>query len=96
MAPADRRAELVSSYLLACYFGNSLPVVGIAALSRYLGHAWANAVFAAVSTLLAIVALIVGSRYRGPQAELDASGAGTRDARPFGLRSTRDESRSTR
>ncbi|MDR6495180.1 MFS family permease [Paraburkholderia terricola] len=64
MAPADRRAELVSSYLVACYTGNSLPVVGIAALSRYLGHIGANMVFAAVSVVLAIVALIVSARYR--------------------------------
>ncbi|MGF6600346.1 hypothetical protein P3T23_005081 [Paraburkholderia sp. GAS448] len=55
-------------------------MIGIAALSRYLGHAGANTVFAVVSTLLAIVALIVGSRYRSRQADPDASAIGARRA----------------
>jgi len=62
MAPPDKRAELLSAYLLCCYTGNSLPAVGIAVLSRHVGHLWANVVFAAVSVLLALIALAIGAR----------------------------------
>lgn len=62
IAPADKRAELLSAYLLCCYTGNSLPAVGVALLSRRVGHLWADIVFAAVSVTLAIVALVVGAR----------------------------------
>ena len=62
IAPADQRAELLSAYLLCCYTGNSLPAVGIALLSRRLGHLWADVVFAAVSVTLAFIALGVGAR----------------------------------
>jgi MFS family permease len=63
MAPARQRAELLSAYLLCCYTGNSLPAVGVALLSRSVGHLWADVVFAAVSVVLAFVALAVGTRY---------------------------------
>ena len=33
IAPPDRRAETVSSYLVACFFGNSLPVIGVGVLT---------------------------------------------------------------
>ncbi|MCC8405886.1 MFS transporter [Paraburkholderia sp. MMS20-SJTN17] len=62
MAPAERRAELLSAYLLCCYTGNSLPVVGIALLSRFAGHFWANATFSAISVVLAAIALAVDRR----------------------------------
>ena len=62
IAPEDKRAELLSAYLLCCYTGNSLPAVGIAVLSRRVGHFWADVAFAAVSVTLAILALIAGSR----------------------------------
>ncbi len=68
IAPAQRRAELLSAYLLCCYTGNSLPVVGVALLSRSIGHVWANVAFAAVSAMLAFTALAVGARQlRRPQ-----------------------------
>ncbi|SAK55944.1 multidrug resistance protein D [Caballeronia hypogeia] len=60
IAPEDQRAEVLSAYLLCCYTGNSLPAVGIALLSRRVGHLWADAAFAAVSVVLALVALAVG------------------------------------
>ncbi|MEX3959131.1 MFS transporter [Trinickia sp. EG282A] len=63
MAPAERRAELLSAYLLCCYTGNSLPAVGVALLSRSVGHLWANVTFAAVSVVLAFIALAVGARH---------------------------------
>ncbi|MFC0694221.1 hypothetical protein [Paraburkholderia humisilvae] len=37
MAPAEKRAELLSAYLVCCYTGNSLPVVGIVLLTRSVG-----------------------------------------------------------
>jgi predicted MFS family arabinose efflux permease len=63
MAPAGQRAELLSAYLLCCYTGNSLPAVGIALLSRTVGHLWADVVFAAVSAALSVIALTVGGRH---------------------------------
>lgn len=62
IAPADQRAELLSAYLLCCYCGNSLPAVGIAMLSRRVGHLWADVAFAGVAVTLAFVALAIGSR----------------------------------
>ena len=62
IAPAERRAELLSAYLLSCYSGNSLPAVGVAVLERYVGHPWADAIFAAISAALAFIALAVGLR----------------------------------
>jgi MFS family permease len=64
IAPGDRRAEVLSAYLLCCYSGNSLPAVGVSVLSRQLGHLWADVVFAIVSAVLALIALAVGSRVR--------------------------------
>lgn len=37
IAPADRRGETVSSYLIAVYAGNSLPVIGVGILSAAAG-----------------------------------------------------------
>jgi hypothetical protein len=34
MLPNDRRAEVVSCFLLACLLGNSLPMVGVGLLSK--------------------------------------------------------------
>ncbi|MGN6319249.1 MFS transporter [Trinickia sp.] len=63
IAPAERRAEMLSAYLLCCYGGNSLPAVGVALLSRKIGHLWADVAFAGVSVGLAAIALIVGARW---------------------------------
>lgn len=62
IAPAERRAEVLSAYLLCCYGGNSLPAVGVALLSRQIGHLWANVIFAAVLVVLAAIALAIGAR----------------------------------
>ena len=64
IAPGDRRAEVLSAYLLCCYSGNSLPAVGVSVLSRQVGHLWANIVFAGVSAALALIALAIGRRVR--------------------------------
>ncbi len=58
-APEDKRSEIVSAYLIACYAGISLPVIGIGLLSKATGQAIADAIFAAFIGLLAVFALIV-------------------------------------
>jgi MFS family permease len=63
IAPPDRRAEVVSSYLVACFAGNSLPVIGIGFLSSVTGALFAHVTFAAVITVLAGVAALTGVKY---------------------------------
>ena len=58
-APEEQRSEIVSAYLIACYAGISLPVIGIGLLAKVTGAATADAGFAAFIALLAIVALVV-------------------------------------
>ncbi len=65
IAPSDRRAETVSSYLLACYCGVSLPVIGIGLLSGAVGAQTADLVFAVLLCVLALVAFVTDRRYRG-------------------------------
>ena len=42
-APEDKRSEIVSAYLIACYAGISLPVIGIALVAKATGPAIADA-----------------------------------------------------
>jgi MFS family permease len=65
IAPADQRSEVVSSYLIALFAGNSLPVIGIGLLSAVAGSLVAHASFAAVITALAGIAALTGIKY-GP------------------------------
>jgi len=62
IAPEDRRAELVSSYLLVCYTANALPVIGVGLMTGAIGAANAHRVLAAVLAALALVACAVGAR----------------------------------
>jgi hypothetical protein len=64
IAPNDRRAELLASYLLVCYLGNSLPVVGVGLLSRAAGPETAHRLFAAVLALLGLLAAGIGGGRR--------------------------------
>jgi predicted MFS family arabinose efflux permease len=66
IAPANRRAELVSTYMLVCFSGNSVPVIGVGALTMLCGFTVAVPTFAIVTALVAISALIVGRRYPPP------------------------------
>jgi MFS family permease len=66
IAPTGRHAELVSTYLLACYAGVSLPVIGIGVMSQWAGPLIADLVFAVVIAAAAILALIVAARYTPP------------------------------
>jgi MFS family permease len=37
LAPAERRAQIVSSYFVLCYLGLSIPVIGVGICSEYFG-----------------------------------------------------------
>ena len=63
IAPADRRSEIVSTYLIALFAGNSVPVIGIGVLSALTSPAVAHVTFAAVITALAGIAAVTGIRY---------------------------------
>jgi MFS family permease len=57
IAPDDRRAEVVSSYFIACFVGNSVPVIGIGVLSTLTSPLAASALFAGTIGILSIAAL---------------------------------------
>ena len=63
LAPADRRAEVVSSYFVCCFIGNAVPVIGVGVIASFAGSATASIVFAAVIALFAVIALVFGLRY---------------------------------
>jgi len=63
IAPPERRAEVVSSYLLVCFGANALPVIGIGWLAKATSPAAAHATFAIVLALLGIAARAIGVRY---------------------------------
>ena len=60
IAPGARRAELLSSYLVACYAGVSLPLIGIGLLSRLVDSLIANVIFAIAIAAFAAYALLFG------------------------------------
>ena len=63
IAPAARRAELVSSYLLVCYTANSLPVIGVGLLSLAVSALSAHLAFALLLAALSVVACATGWRF---------------------------------
>ena len=63
IAPADRRAEVVSSYLLAGFAGNSIPIIGVGILSNITSSLRASIVFACVISVFALTGLLIGARY---------------------------------
>ena len=62
IAPDSRRAEVVSSYLMFCYAGVSLPVIGIGVLSSIETPGLAEGIFAAVIAAIAVLAITVDIR----------------------------------
>jgi sugar phosphate permease len=62
MAPADRRAAVVSSYFVCCFMGNALPVIGVGVLASLVDPGVADMAFAAVIAVFAVVALLFGLR----------------------------------
>jgi MFS family permease len=75
IAPEDRRAELLASYLLVCYAGNSLPIVTVGVLSQTTGPETAHRLFAAVLGLLALIAGAIGGSRRFSESRPALSGA---------------------
>jgi MFS family permease len=63
IAPADRRSEVVSSYMIALFAGNSVPVIGIGFLSAATTALTAHVIFAAVLTVLAGLAMLTGLKF---------------------------------
>lgn len=63
IAPEDQRSEVVSSYLIAVYFGNSIPVVGLGLLSGVVSSLTSHAIFAGVVAAFAVIGLITGWKY---------------------------------
>jgi len=62
IAPDNRRAEMVSTYLMFCYAGVSLPVVGIGLLSAMQTPTLAEEIFASVIAAFALLAIAVDVR----------------------------------
>jgi hypothetical protein len=62
LAPAGRRAEMISSYILIAYCANSLPVLGIGILGSLTSSLTADITFACINAALAALALFVGAR----------------------------------
>ena len=63
IAPADRRAEVVSAFFICCFCGNALPVIGIGVLSNWTNPTMASLAFAGMITLFSLVALGFGAKY---------------------------------
>jgi MFS family permease len=61
MAPAERRGEMTASYILFCYAGNSLPIVGVGVLSTITKASTADVTFAIIIAALAAAALVTGA-----------------------------------
>jgi len=64
LAPGTHRAEVVSTFLMFCYLGVSLPVVGIALLSAATTPIAAETAFAAIIAAFALFALSADLRLR--------------------------------
>jgi MFS family permease len=73
IAPADQKAEVLSTYLLVCYTANAMPVLGIGLLGTIVSSEFAHATFAAVLVVLAVIACIVGLRYGDRTRETDGT-----------------------
>jgi len=63
IAPTHQRAEVISSYLIVCYFSNALPVIGIGVISRVSGSMIASVAFGCTVAVFALLALITGAKY---------------------------------
>ncbi len=62
IAPEERRAEVVSSYFVAGFLGNALPVIGVGVLTVLADPLMATLVFAVAIAAFAALALILGRR----------------------------------
>ncbi|MCI2420723.1 MFS transporter [Saccharopolyspora sp. K220] len=71
-APADRHADVLSSFFVAIYLGVGLPVIGVGFLATSLGLLPAVQYFAVLVALLCLVVLIVLARHHN-QSRTDAN-----------------------
>jgi len=62
ITPDERRSEVISSYLVMCYLGNSLPVIGVGILSRIVGPDTAHITFAVIVACSALASFAAGLR----------------------------------
>jgi MFS family permease len=58
IAPADRRAETLSAFLVACYLGFSGPALGLGIAANYVGLYAAIASAAVVLSVVAVVTML--------------------------------------
>jgi MFS family permease len=63
IAPAERRAEVVSSYFVCGFSGNALPVIGVGVIATYADAITASMTFAAMIAIFAVVAFGFGVKY---------------------------------
>jgi MFS family permease len=71
LAPAERRAQAISAYFVACYCGLIIPVVGVGVLAEFTGDITA---VLALSVVLAVLCLsAVASIARTPASSPDVS-----------------------
>ncbi len=63
IAPADRRAEVTSSYFVAGFTGNAVPVIGVGIIATLASSMVASLVFALTIAAFAVAALFVGFKY---------------------------------
>lgn len=68
IAPEDRRAEVASTYYIAGFIGNSIPVIGVGLIGAAFTPIVASAAFGVVVAAFAIAAIAVGLRYGGREA----------------------------
>lgn len=59
----DKRSEIVSAYLIACYAGISMPVIGMGLLAKATGLGTTDVIFAVFITVLAAFAFVVEWRH---------------------------------
>jgi MFS family permease len=57
IAPKEQRAEVISSFAIVCFIGNGVPVIGVGILSAISSPEIATASLAALTGLLAVIAL---------------------------------------
>jgi hypothetical protein len=58
VAPDDRRAEVLSSYYIACFVGNSVPVIGFGILATLTDPLTASVAFGSTVGAFGVAALI--------------------------------------
>lgn len=67
IAPEKRRAEIVSSFMIAVFIGNAVPVIGVGVLTTLTTPFVATVTFAAVIAAFSIAALAIARLHRTDQ-----------------------------